>query len=279
MSWVIPAASAAHSTSRTIRRPSPPPRSSRTTTTDRSIADCPNLCSAAPATIWLPSSATTNCGRAVARSLVGRSALSSSARIVGMSLAKAGRVSATRLTLSRGYPGAAARCTTGRSSQLLGFPSNLVRPVPGTPARGQKRLPRHTLRIFDFIHRPVGTLDLRIHLLELGPVLELDPPVLGSRLCTAMADGKIHARFLENPPGVSGLLRGGHGGKELRLETDGFLDIIDGHMNVRTLHADFLSVALPAIGLQFASQASSARLQQFSVRKPTKPFMCARLGL
>src|SRR5438105_1674146 len=103
--------------------------------------------------------------------------------------------------------------------------------------------------------------------------------MLDTGFAVALADREVDARVLEHPFRVVGLAHSGGRCKKLRIEANGGIEVPDGYVHVETFHARFLAWAGGDCGWHSAPQASPARLQQFSVRKPTRPFIRSKFGL
>src|SRR5882672_12438704 len=89
-------------------------------------------------------------------------------------------------------------------------------------------------------------------------------------------DREIHAWIIKHPFGVIRLDHGGLGSEQRRVEANGLRKVIDGDMNVQTLHGlSFQAGILLRLraGLQSTAGAHCAPPQQFSVKNPSKEFM------
>src|SRR5579863_5425759 len=232
-----------------------------------------------------------NCGFDARRSAVGSPAPPKSARMPAASCSVPAR-SCVGMG-SGGGRGATVRSTTVRLSGR-GLRPSYVRVVLGARTAGEEDLPLLALRVFHptllavgvttgrralLVHRATDALQTRIQVTELSAALSLNPEFLNPNPCVPLADCEVRPRIIEHPLRVVGLAHRRLGSEELCIETNRLVKIPDGHMDMQTLHALFLNGEEAATGSQSAAQASFARLQQFSVRNPTKAFMRSKFGL
>src|SRR5512134_2650940 len=112
-------------------------------------------------------------------------------------------------------------------------------------------LPGDTLRIGDPVllaariaacglalveQRHVGGLGACLHDRELLGVVSLEAEVIDARFGAARGDGEVDARIVEHPLRVVTLDPRGGGREQLRIEADALVEVLDMHVDVKSLH-------------------------------------------
>src|SRR5882672_2685629 len=142
------------------------------------------------------------------------------------------------------------RAACRRATSLFGIRRRLVS-VRIAHIISEKSLPLHALRVFDpallalrvatrgctlLQHRRFGALQARVHLRELGAILDLNSKVPNPSRAATLADRKIDAWILEHPFCVVGLDHSWLSCEERVVEPNRGVNVVDAHVDMQTLH-------------------------------------------